>query len=127
MRINNRKNFKFSLNFSKFLLKFSEKLLKFSIKFPKIVQTLTNFSQITIVNLIYNKVYLNYYKFLQTLINFIKFFLECFLIHFRNVLIIFLIFKQISNLNNFSKHSYIFLIHNVLHVHNKFENFYKFY
>ena len=52
MRINNRKNFKFSLNFSKFLLKFSEKLLKFSIKFPKFVQTLANFSQITIINLI---------------------------------------------------------------------------
>ena len=43
---------KFSLNFSKFLLKFSEKLLKFSIKFTKFVQTLANFSQITIFSLI---------------------------------------------------------------------------
>ena len=41
-----------SWNFSKFLLKFSLKLLKLSIKFPKFLQTLKKFSQITIINLI---------------------------------------------------------------------------
>ena len=50
MRIDSRKNFKFTLNFSKFFIKIFlkslnlfEKLLKFSIKFPKCFQTLTIF------------------------------------------------------------------------------------
>ena len=59
MKIDYRKNLKFSLKFSKFLLNFlknfqkiSYKLLKYSINLPKVVQTLTNFSQITIIILI---------------------------------------------------------------------------
>ena len=122
MRIDRRKIFKFLLNFSEFLLKFSyklskfsDKLLKFSIKFSKFVQTLTNFSQITIINLIYNTVNLNCYKLLQTLINFIKFVQNCFkyLLKFVNNI---LIFKQISNFNNFSKHSYISYLFKMFHM-----------
>ena len=78
-------------------------------KFSKFVQTLTNFSQITIINLIYNTVNLNCYKLSQTLINFIKFVRKCFnylLKFFNNILI----FKQSSNFNNHSKQSYIFYL-----------------
>ena len=59
MRIDYRENLKFSLNFPNIVLNFlknfqkiSYKLLKYSINLPKVVQTLTNFSQITIINLI---------------------------------------------------------------------------
>ena len=55
MRIDCRKNLKFYLNFSKFLLKTFINFLKafkFLINLPKVVQTLTNFSQITIIILI---------------------------------------------------------------------------
>ena len=69
--------------------KFFFKILKFSIKLPKFVQTLTKFSQITIMNIILNRVFLNCYKLLQTLINFIKFFRNCFNYVLWNFIIIF--------------------------------------
>ena len=51
----------FSNFYSNFLKHFQNlfKLSRFSIKFLKFVQTLTNFSQNTVINLIYNTVYLN--------------------------------------------------------------------
>ena len=78
------------------------KNLKFSIKFSKFVQTLTNFSQITIINLIYNTVNLNCYKLLQTLINFIKFVRNCFkyLLKFFNNILIFKKFQTLIIFQN---------------------------
>ena len=54
MRINSRKNFNFSLNFPYFYENFLENSQNFlkSFKIFKICPTLTNFSQITIINLI---------------------------------------------------------------------------
>ena len=59
IRIDYRKNLKIFVKIFQIFIKFLEnfqkisyKLLKYSINSPKVVQTLTNFSQITIINLI---------------------------------------------------------------------------
>ena len=59
--------------------------------FAKVVRTVTNVSKIAIITLITYNVYLNCYKRLQTLINFIKLFSNCFnyLLHFFNNCLIF--------------------------------------
>ena len=51
IKIDNKTNFKM-LNFFQTFIKIFLKSLKIFIKFPKFVQTLTSFSQITIINLI---------------------------------------------------------------------------
>ena len=84
--------------------------------FKKFVQTFTNFSQNTIINLIYNKVDLNIFKLSQTEIRFIK----CFENFLNNILI----FKQISSFNYLSKHSYICDFFKIFYIFTqKFENF----
>ena len=104
MRINSRNKFQFSLTFSKYLLKFSLKLSKV-FKIFKIFKICSNFHKLfqnKVINLIYNTVYLNCSKFLQTLMKFRKFFKYCLNV-FKNCFI----FKQVSYFNNFLKHSYI--------------------
>ena len=58
---------------------------KFSIKFTKFVQSLRNFFQITIINIIWNRVYFKSYKLLQALINYSKFVNNYFLFIFETV------------------------------------------
>ena len=71
----------------------------------------------TIINLIYDTVYLNCSKLLQNLIKFIKCF-RIFEIFFEIFLKNKKIFKQTSNLNNFLKHNYISYLCNVLNFQN---------
>ena len=73
MRINDRKKIQIFVKFFQIFIKIFLKTFKIFNKIFKICSKLNKFFQNTVINLIYDRVYLNCSKLLQTLIIFIKF------------------------------------------------------